>query len=389
MAEASPRGPEATDHVPGRFDVVAEQLVGLADALRADGVGVGVGQVVGFVEAVTALAPPDIHDLYWSARTCLVTDHRDLPTFERVFSAYFVADEPALELATEGHAGEPVTATAGAGSMSRMAGDDDPDTETIGAVASEVEVLRTRRFDHCSDAELQAIRRLMRRIELAVPYRVTRRMRRSSRRGRMDLRRSLHRALQTDGEIVERAWRRRRTRARPLVLLLDVSGSMAGFSRALLQFAFSTRSRVERVEVLCFGTRLTRLTDLLRGRDVDAAVTAAATAVVDWDGGTRIGASLAELNRVWARRGLLRGAVVVILSDGLERGDPDLLADEMARLSRAAHRVVWVNPLKADDRYQPLARGMSAALPYVDRFVPGHDLASLEALAGVVSALPR
>jgi uncharacterized protein with von Willebrand factor type A (vWA) domain len=175
-------------------------------------------------------------------------------------------------------------------------------------------------------------------------------------------------------------------------VLLDVSGSMAAHARALLRFAVAARRTADReaarrVEVFAFGTRLTHLSDALAARDPDAAIAAAAARVVDWDGGTRIGASVDELVRVWARRGVLRGAVVVICSDGLERGDPALLAAALARLRRHAHRVVWVNPLAGDARFEPSQRGMAAALPSIDELVPGHDLASLEQLSDTLAAL--
>lgn len=378
-----------------------DELVRFADALRRAGVGVGVGQTLELARSLRALSTSDHDldrdDLYWAARTTLVVDHRDLPAFDAVFAAFF------LDVAEGGGAArdERPLAELRAGTApqredaERESGED---AELVGGVASELEILRTRRFDRATPEELHAMRALMRRIELDLPRRRTRRRVPWSRqRGPVDLRRSAQRALQTDGEIVARVHRRRRVRPRRLVLLLDVSGSMAGFSRALLQFAWSARARTARaggrgwggrsIEVFAFGTRLTRLTDQLAGRAVDAALDEASAAVVDWDGGTRIGAAVGELNRRWARRGLTRGAVVLIVSDGLERGGVDELADEMARLRRTAHRIVWVNPLKGDPRYEPLARGMRAALPHVDRLVSGHDLASLDELAAVIGEL--
>ena len=192
--------------------------------------------------------------------------------------------------------------------------------------------------------------------------------------------------MRSGGEVIEPSWRTRRERPRRLILLLDVSGSMAEYSRALLQFAYSA-GRGSQVETFCFATRLSRVTDVLARRDPDIALAQASEAVVDWDGGTRIGDALGEFTREWGRRGLARGAIVVICSDGLERGDPEALAAEMERLRRLTHRIVWVNPLKGDPAYEPLARGMRAALPYIDVFVPGHDLASLEALAQLLPAL--
>jgi hypothetical protein len=172
-----------------------------------------------------------------------------------------------------------------------------------------------------------------------------------------------------------------------VVLIVDVSGSMEPYARALMRFAHATVAGrgVRRAEVFTLGTRLTRITRELGGRDPDAAVAAAAAAVADWSGGTRLGASLREFNDRWGVRGLARGAVVVVLSDGWDRGDPAEVAEEMGRLSRVAHRVVWSNPLKASPGYAPLARGMAAALPYVDQFVEGHSYAALEQLADVVA----
>jgi uncharacterized protein with von Willebrand factor type A (vWA) domain len=172
-----------------------------------------------------------------------------------------------------------------------------------------------------------------------------------------------------------------------LVLLLDISGSMADYSRALLQFAHSASRSTGRVEVFCFGTRLTRVTDAIDQRSADEALSNAAEAVIDWEGGTMIGESIREYNRSWARHSGFRGAVVLICSDGLERGDPAILTEAMARLGRLSHRVVWVNPLKADPAFEPATRGMVAALPQIDVLVSGHNLASLEALAGLLPAL--
>ncbi|MEX2486086.1 MAG: VWA domain-containing protein, partial [Nitriliruptoraceae bacterium] len=212
------------------------------------------------------------------------------------------------------------------------------------------------------------------------------------RAGVLDVARTLERAMTTDGELVERAWRRRMTTPRRLVVLLDVSGSMAPYARALLRFAIAARRTAQRqasrrVEVFAFGTRLTRLSDELARRDVDAAIAAAAQRVVDWDGGTRIGASIDELVRTWGPRGVLRGSVVVICSDGLERGDPQLLGDATARLARHAHRIVWVNPLAGDERYEPVQRGIAAAMASVDLLLPGHDFASIEGLVETLRTL--
>lgn len=361
------------------------ELLAFVRLLRDAGVAIPTGQVVEFTRAAAALAPLEPTDLYWAGRTTLISHHEDLPTYDAVFRAFFDAG-PLLEVTADGVPDRQERLTLGT-RQAAEAEDGQGRSDGLGLAASERELLRARRFDMATEAELRAMRRLMARIPLAVPHRLTRRTE-GVRRGRVpDLRRSVRRAIQTDGELIHRAWRRRRSRPRPLVLVLDVSGSMAGYARALLQFAYSARRQPGRVEVFCFGTRLTRITGDLAQRDTDRALAAAAERVVDWEGGTLIGASLATLNHDFGRRGLLRGAVVVICSDGLERGDPEQLRSEMTRLARYAHRVVWVNPLKGDPGYEPLQRGIRVALPSVDRFVAGHNLASLDELATVVGAL--
>lgn len=369
----------------------AAGVVALAAALRQAGVAVGTGQLIACQRAVTIVGDA-LADRYWAARTTLVNDPADLPSFDRVFRRLAAASLDDQRLPAPPAPDEPAEATAASDRSSdgapSAAGEE---VAMAGLIASERERLRHRRFDQASDEELAAIDAILQRLPVAVPHRTSRRTR-PGRRGELDLGRSLERALATDGELLDRAWRQRTTTPRRLVVLLDVSGSMAAYARASLRFAVAARRAADRdaahrVEVFAFGTRLTRLSDHLAARDPDAAIATAAARVVDWDGGTRIGASLDELVRVWGRRGVLRGAVAVIVSDGLERGDPDQLGQAVARLRRQLHRLVWVNPLAGDARYQPTQRGMAAALPHVDRFLPGHDLASLESLSEVLAAL--
>jgi uncharacterized protein len=359
----------------------------LAAALRAAGVPVGTGQVITFRRASSLLGDgPD--ERYWAGRTTLVSDPRHLAVYDRVFRALHPAERS--EGGPVPSPTELAPALDAASDRPHVPGAADPPA-VAGAVASERERLRHRRFDRATPEELAAISHLLQRLEVAVPHRTVRRTRPGP-RGELDLPRTLERSLATDGELVGRAWRTRRRQPRRLVVLLDVSGSMAPYARALLRFGVAARRSADRaaarrVEVFAFGTRLTRLSDDLAARDPDAAIVAAARRVVDWDGGTRIGASLDELVRTWGRRGVLRGSVVVVCSDGLERGDPALLAGAVARLRRHAHRLVWVNPLAGDPRYEPSQRGMAAALPHVDVLLPGHDLASLESLGAVLADL--
>jgi hypothetical protein len=264
----------------------------------------------------------------------------------------------------------------------------DRDEAKLGLVAADTEVLRRKSFAACSPEELAALRRIMARVRLMPPRRRTRRTVGGPAGTRPDMRRTVRETLRTHGEPAELFWRRRRLRLRPLVLLLDVSGSMADYSRSLLQFAYSAKRAAARVEVFCFGTRLTRITRALERRRPDDAMQQAATTVFDWEGGTRIGASLDTFVRHWGRRGMCRGAIVVICSDGLDRGDPAVLAGAMERLARLSHRVVWVNPHKGDDAdFVPSTLGMMVAAPSVDLLVSGHDLRSLEALAAVLPEL--
>jgi uncharacterized protein with von Willebrand factor type A (vWA) domain len=259
---------------------------------------------------------------------------------------------------------------------------------------SDAELLRDKDFADYTDAERRLARRLMRRIAGAGPSRPTRRTRPSRRRGvpphaaRPDLRRTIRSSLRTGGDPVERHWREPSERPRPLVLVCDVSGSMEPYARMLLQYMQACVAARRRVEAFVFGTRLTRVTAELAGRDPDRALDRAAGAAGDWSGGTRIGDALSTLNREHGRR-LGRGAIVVLVSDGWDRGEPERLAEEMARLHRCAHRLIWLNPLKAHPDYEPLTRGMQAALPHVDHLLAGNSLASLAHLADLMEGDTR
>jgi uncharacterized protein with von Willebrand factor type A (vWA) domain len=278
-------------------------------------------------------------------------------------------------------------------------GDDDADgaagepQPTDGPVLSvrysATEVLRHKDFATYSHEEFAEAKRLMADVRLAGALRRSRRMKAARSRGvgaRPDVRRTVRYALRAGGEPVRRAWREPSRTPRRVVLLCDVSGSMEPYARGLARFLHAAVAGRGRVEAFALGTRLTRMTRALSSRDPDRALAAAARAVVDWGGGTRLGDGLRAFNDQWGTRGMARGAVVVILSDGWDRGEPDVLAEQMGRLHRVAHKIVWVNPLKAAPGYAPLARGMAAALPYVDDFVAGHSLASLEALVKVIAS---
>jgi uncharacterized protein with von Willebrand factor type A (vWA) domain len=349
---------------PGIASDALGRLTLFGRTLRGEGVAVGTGRIATFCRAAALLAPDD---LYWAGRATLVARGRDIAVYDRVFREFF---GPPPERDSR--------------SRSRIRIKDGIEAEEGRALASPVELLREKSFARCSPDELAQLAQLMERVPLAVPLRRSRRLT-PARSGAPDLRRTLRRSFRTGGEPLERAWRRRRKRKRRLVLLLDISGSMADYSRALVMFAHAALRADRRFEAFCFGTRLTRVTRALIGSDANEGLERAAAEVVDWEGGTRIGESLKRFLDDFGHGGMARGAVVVICSDGLDVGDPELLRVQMARLSRLAHRVVWVNPLKEDPAYEPLARGMKAALPHIDAFTSGHDLASLEALGDMLA----
>jgi uncharacterized protein len=369
-------------------------LVDFGRALRAKGLAVGSGDILTFCEAMAPLDPTDLVDLYWAGRTTLIRRREDIVVYDEVFRAFFLgSDSPVQKMlklkaqaAAEAEAPFEMPATEPSGK--------EQDEETIlGLMASNVETLKHRSFGECTKEELDSIRRIMKRIKLTPPKRRTRRTTTAKDGRRPDMRRTIRNSMRTNGEMVELYWRRRRMRLRPLILILDVSGSMSDYSRALLQFAYSAKRgasqrAAQRVEVFCFGTRLSCVTKTLQTRKPDEALERAAKLVVDWEGGTRIGDSLDKFVRIWARRGMCRGGVVVICSDGLDRGDPELLSDAMDRLSRLCHNIVWMNPHKGNNAdYQPQTVGMMAAEPYIDVLLSGHDLSSLEDLATLLPKL--
>jgi uncharacterized protein with von Willebrand factor type A (vWA) domain len=378
-------------------------LVALGRDLRTKGLPVGTGRILTFVRGVAAIGLTDRTSLYWTARSTMVASRADLDTFDATFDAWFRSlrlDEGNelsfdLDLPPDPEALEPgedaradVEGMSAAATWHHANEDEEPeegDDPAMRLVASAVEILRSKSFAYLNEEERQRVAKLIRELRVHVPIERTRRTRSSNKGTTLDVRRTLRRSLRTQGEPFDRAWRARRTRTRPLVLILDVSGSMAPYSRALLQFGYAAMAAGRRVEVFCFGTRLTRVTRVLRTKDPDRAMHEIGRIVADWEGGTRIGESLKSLLDAWSQRAALRGAVVVLCSDGLERGDPELLRAQMARLRRLAYRVVWANPLKGSPRYEPLARGMAAALPSVDVFLSGHNLESLEALAAALA----
>ena len=364
-------------------------LVGFARELRGAGIAAGTGDVLTYLSAMSPLDPSDLVDLYWAGRTTLVSRRDDIGVYDEAFRRYFLAQgAPAAALLTlrASSAAEVEAAMVMPGTEPGPEKDDEK--PALGWMASDVDALKHRSFAACTPAELAALRRIMARIRLTPPRRRTRRSRAATKGRAPDLRKTIRSAMRMHGELGDLYFRQRTMRLRPLILILDVSGSMADYSRHLLQFAHSAKQASAKVEVFCFGTRLTRITKDLNHRRPDSALEQAAAAVVDWDGGTRIGQSLEVFARRFGRGGLCRGGVVVVCSDGLDRGDPAQLAAAMERLSRLCYRLVWLNPHKGDDpHFRPSTVGMMVAAPHIDLLLSGHDLASLEQLAQMLPAL--
>lgn len=366
-------------------------------ALRRLGIETTLSQILSVVDAIEHTGLTERRDFKDAARTILVQRRDQIELFDRAFDLFWSAS--AIKPRVKIDLGRLLRKTLERTKTTVLmpAGDDDstapaaPDDEILElrTAYSAGEILRHKDFAELSTDELQTVRRLM----LERPWRIAeRRTRRKvpAPKGRfLDLRRSLRRSLRHGGELVELEWRKRRTKPRPLVVLCDISGSMEAYSRIFLQFIYALSTTTERLEAFVFGTRLTRISRQLRHRDVDQALRQASAQVVDWGGGTRIGASFKRFNYDWGRRVLGQGAVVAVLSDAWDRGDVDLLEQETARLRRSCSRLLWLNPLLGAPGYEPLTRGIRRVLPYIDDFLPVHNLTSLEQLGKGLARLGR
>ncbi|HEX3723096.1 MAG TPA: VWA domain-containing protein [Nitrolancea sp.] len=396
-------------------DTFIQRSISFGRALRRAGVNTTMGQVMDFVRSAELIEIGQRSEFREAARACLITNKDNLPTFERVFESYWRAKPDFSDQFFEG--GEPGDESyevgEGEGDEQEGSSDDasdaeggkrqrnemmEPDDSAESAEDSEgesddvlsfsaAEVLRERDFADLTEEELAQARHLMEKLHWKIGQRRSRR-RVSSPKGRfIDPRRTMRRSLQTAGVPLRLSRRKTKTKPRQLVVICDVSGSMDRYSRILLQFIYAIENNMARVEAFVFGTRLTRISRLLRRRSIDDAMQRVAREVQDWSGGTRIGQSLQTFNMTWARRVLRNGAVVIIISDGWDRGDPELLRSEMSRLQRGSYRLIWLNPLLGSPRYEPLTRGMQAAIPFIDDFMTVHNMASLEALAKHLSTI--
>jgi uncharacterized protein len=368
------------------------------DRLQRAGLPMSVDRLGRFVRAVAVARPATLVDMYWIARVTLVSARPDLDMFDRVFAEVFGGTGDPADFRGDGptptatgraeHVDRRGPQTSPAESLPRtghepgvagdgQAGDDEtPERDAVLAAASREERLATTDFAALDEDELRQLYLLMRRVQVVVPPRAGRRQRRHRRGDRADLRATLRRSRRTGGEPFEHVTRRARPRPRKLVVLCDISGSMAPYSRAFVQFLHAAAGGTK-AEVFTFATRLTRVTRALAVTQPDAALARAAAAAPDWRGGTRIGDSVKDFLDRYGRRGMAHGAVVVVVSDGWDRSEPVRLAEQMERLARLAHRIVWINPRRAARGFEPLTGGMAAALPFCDALVSGHTLGAL------------
>ena len=382
MAERGPR--PSADGAVGARDVV-DTVLGFARTLRHAGVAASPDRVEAMLAALGSLDVLDPTAVYWAGRLTLCGSPDDLDRDDAAVAAYVAGEAPRAPRPSA-PAQPQLAVTAPLEPGSGADDEDDTDTPDLATRASADEVLRHRDVAEMSLAERDHLRRLFALLRPATPMRPARR-RRSSPQGTVHPARTVRRALRDGGEVSRLLYRRRQARPRRVVLLIDVSGSMSPYADALLRFAHAAvRARPASTEVFTIGTRLTRVTREMRLRDPDKALAASGSAIPDWSGGTRLGEVIKAFLDRWGQRGTARGAVVVVCSDGWERGGTDLLAEQMARLRRLAHSVVWVNPHKGRTGYEPLTGGMLAALPSVDHFVSGHSMAAFEELTGVIQS---
>lgn len=361
--------------------------------LRALGVEIRPTQITDLVNSLNYIDIGRRADFKNSARAILIGRQEHLALFDEAFDLFWqaraagtLAEIDMGALLRKRHQPPKLQVIAEQPSSSGDEGeanDQDPQLDKI-FTYSDQEILRTKDFSELAEEELLTVKRLMQAMSWQLEPRHTRRMAPQTKGGVIDLRRTLRQNLRHGGEPLYLARKDRKFKRRPLVVICDISGSMERYSRVLLQFIYIVTSRLDRVESFVFSTRLTRITRQLRTRDVDQALSEAASQITDWAGGTRIGEAIRTFNYAWGRRVLGQGAVVLIISDGWDRGDVNLLGREMDRLHRSCHRLIWLNPLLGAADYEPLVRGIQAALPHIDDFLPVHNLKSLEQLAEIL-----
>ena len=368
-----------------------ELFIEFAQDLRFHGLVIGSDDVITYLSAISVLDASDIMDVYWSGRIALVRKKDNIPLYNKRFQAFFLdigenePDARKVKLKSSANAG----ATLEVPNVEQgLPGEVIEDETRLGYMASAADISRHKAFADCSDEEINRFRKLISMLKVSPPKRRTYRTQTTPKGKVLDMRRMARETMRSLGEPKDLMYIKRKEKLRSIVFILDVSGSMADYSRNLLQLAYSARRANTKVEVFCFGTRLTRITKSIDKRTPDEAMRLAGESVLDWDGGTRIGDAIAAFVKESRRSRLGRGAIVVICSDGLDQGEPQALDKAMQTLSRLAHKVMWVNPHKGDNEdYKPNTIGMMIADPYIDRIFSGHNFKSIEEFARELSRM--
>ena len=368
-----------------------ELFIEFAQDLRFHGLVIGSDDVITYLSAISVLDASDIMDVYWSCRIALVRKKDNIPLYNKRFQAFFLdigenePDARKVKLKSSANAG----ATLEVPNVEQgLPGEVIEDETRLGYMASAADISRHKAFADCSDEEINRFRKLISMLKVSPPKRRTYRTQTTPKGKVLDMRRMARETMRSLGEPKDLMYIKRKEKLRSIVFILDVSGSMADYSRNLLQLAYSARRANTKVEVFCFGTRLTRITKSIDKRTPDEAMRLAGESVLDWDGGTRIGDAIAAFVKESRRSRLGRGAIVVICSDGLDQGEPQALDKAMQTLSRLAHKVIWVNPHKGDNEdYKPNTIGMMIADPYIDRIFSGHNFKSIEEFARELSRM--
>ena len=368
-----------------------ELFIEFAHDLRFHGMVIGSDDVITYLSAISVLNANDIMDVYWSGRATLVRKKDSVPLYNKRFQAFFLdisdnePDARKVKLKSSANAGATLEVP---NTEQGLPGEVIEDETRLGYMASAADISRHKAFADCTDEELNRFRKLISMLRVSPPKRRTYRTQSTPKGKVLDMRRMARETMRSLGEPKDLMYIKRKEKLRSIVFILDVSGSMADYSRNLLQLAYSARRANTKVEVFCFGTRLTRITKSIDKRTPDEAMRLAGESVLDWDGGTRIGDAITAFVKESRRSRLGRGAIVVICSDGLDQGEPQVLDKSMQTLSRLAHRVIWVNPHKGDNEdYKPNTIGMIIADPYIDKIYSGHNYKSLEEFARELSRM--
>ncbi len=373
--------------MPDGFD---ELFVEFSQELRSVGLVIGSDDVISFCQAAAELDPTDVMDIYWSGRTTLIRRRDNIPTYNAKFQEFFldISETETDQRKVKIKASVSTTATLEVPNVEEGQPGDSEEESKMGFMAATNDLWRSKAFAECTPQELASLRKMISTLRLSPPIRKTRRLQSVSKGTRLDMRKMVRETMRAHGEPRELFYNKRKEKLRTIIFILDVSGSMADYSRNLLQMAYSARRANAKVEVFCFGTRLTRITKLLSKRSPDEAMEQAGASVLDWDGGTRIGDSVRTFIKDWGRTRVGRGSIVIICSDGLDRGDPAVLAKAMEELARIAYRVLWMNPHKGDAlQFVPNTMGMMIADPFIDEVVSGHNLKSLEEFSRKLTAI--